>query len=238
MKGIKILIFIIVILAVILGLKVSGILSGESSEEGIMTQEEIMSLIKKATEYNNIYVKSMPGESSEGEIFKKDNIMAVKTDNGFIWINNETGETLLFADDKVIKNMNIDIVEPLQGQKNSVEFLEALIKERIIELKYKDVEIVNGRETILVDIHVDETLLKQYSAELEKLNTGWRYEEFFPNEEETENKETKIIELKIDKETGIILDDSYIDFSVGIVTDEDVKKPDLTKYEVIDANEM
>jgi len=253
MNWTKTLIIIIIILSIILGLKIAGV---DLIKDDKMSQTEILYLIKKGMiADNNYYSKN----NKNVEVFKKDNIVLIKSNNIiYLWVNNETGENLLVDTEnkKAYKLSKLITHNDDDSSRIFIEALSKLFENGLFSLQEEERKIIGDREVIVLGMGFNKNITKEEFVELrnayEKMSNGAWIESANLADRDTvlqqnivtedEITEEEFIELKekeaslfmIDKETGIIVNEEWIEFSTGTVTDEDVKKPDITGYEVIE----
>lgn len=178
-----------------------------------MTQTEIQDIMRKAQVYTNYFLvqrQEEAEEKQEKEIFVNGNIAVEKREDSYIWTDYETGERI-----SVLYEKNIATIEK--------------IKERSF---------------YLIDIEEYAKYSYKYLGDMEYEGKNCAVAEY--------KSENNYIDLFIDKESGFILKEErykvenkikkgekratykIVEFKLNQVTDEDILKPDITKYKVID----
>lgn len=220
MKEIKILLFIILILLVIFGIKISGIKLFKQKDK--LTLEQVKELISKSENVTNYYCET---EGDSNAFFKtikrKDNIKveepAETSSNNNIeykWINDEENKVIVIGNSyhKDYPNKKIAIVQYTDLYKGNYYpriLFDSILKE-MKKFEYKKEENYNGYNCIVVN---------------------------FMDEEN--NK----VELWIDKEYGFIMReivekngektaDAKFNYKFNCITEDDVKEPDLSNYAI------
>lgn len=181
--------------------------------------EELNALIQKGLQQSNYYVKYTYKGGEPTEIWAKDNVELTK-DNGYItWKNYNTSEELFISekDKKYIipksDNNTVSFKEVLTGVSYYLDKPYYKI-ESMIEEKYNDKESVAYTFIYLTSFYA-----RHYNYYLTiwiDKETGFilKQEEYYINEQETEITE--------------------YDVQIGIVTDEDIKRPDKTGYTLVE----
>ncbi len=226
-KVLKVLGIIITILIVTLIIYYAVIhFDGFLNKDNPMTRSEVIELLEKGKEYPNYYYASESSwifgslNESKTETYIKDNIVKIVVDGEILdWTNYNTEEHIgLFEMNgkKYAGISNLDNFETNEEGQRGFDY-SLIAREDIygMEFKYLGKKQVNGRDTILVKV--------------------WNKDGF-------EMDSTKFY---IDEETGLIMrrvDYTALGFikidcdrnvKMDIVTDEDIQRPDLEGYEIL-----
>ena len=226
-KVLKVLGIIITILIVTLIIYYAVIhFDGFLNKDNPMTRSEVIELLEKGKEYPNYYYASESSwifgslNESKTETYIKDNIVKIVVDGELLdWTNYNTEEHIgLFEMNgkKYAGISNLDNFETNEEGQRGFDY-SLIAREDIygMEFKYLGKKQVNGRDTILVKV--------------------WNKDGF-------EMDSTKFY---IDEETGLIMrrvDYTALGFikidcdrnvKMDVVTDEDIQRPDLEGYEIL-----
>lgn len=226
-KVLKVLGIIITILIVTLIIYYAVIhFDGFLNKDNPMTRSEVIELLEKGKEYPNYYYASESSwifgslNESKTETYIKDNIVKIVVDGEILdWTNYNTEEHIgLFEMNgkKYAGISNLDNFETNEEGQRGFDY-SLIAREDIygMEFKYLGKKQVNGRDTILVKV--------------------WNKDGF-------EMDSTKFY---IDEETGLIMrrvDYTALGFikidcdrnvKMDVVTDEDIQRPDLEGYEIL-----
>lgn len=226
-KVLKVLGIIIAILIVTLIIYYAVIhFDGFLNKDNPMTRSEVIELLEKGKEYPNYYYASESSwifgslNESKTETYIKDNIVKIVVDGEILdWTNYNTEEHIgLFEMNgkKYAGISNLDNFETNEEGQRGFDY-SLIAREDIygMEFKYLGKKQVNGRDTILVKV--------------------WNKDGF-------EMDSTKFY---IDEETGLIMrrvDYTALGFikidcdrnvKMDVVTDEDIQRPDLEGYEIL-----
>ncbi len=229
-KAKKILKVIITILTLlILALIVQQIYiryDGKIDKSDSMSKSEIIELLKKGEQYNNCLITYKPNQSSitaemliypepEQRVYVKDKIMkSVIGDNVFRYVNYNTKESITIFDH--LQAFISDTNEEFSILEYARECVE---NEEKYSFEYIGEKEINSRKTIIIKLIYNESNHNEY------------------------------IKLYIDKETGVEYNSIYFyykgpilikkgqDMSVEFdcVTEEDVKRPNIAGYMIIDS---
>lgn len=226
-KVLKVLGIIIAILIVTLIIYYAVIhFDGFLNKDNPMTRSEVIELLEKGKEYPNYYYASESSwifgslNETKTETYIKDNIVKIVVDGETLeWTDYNTEEHIgLFElnGKETASVSNLDNFETNEDSQRGFDY-SLITREDIYntEFKYLGKKQVNGRDTILVKV--------------------WNKDGF-------EMDSTKFY---IDEETGLIMrrvDYTALGFikidcdrnvKMDIVTDEDIQRPDLEGYEIL-----
>lgn len=226
-KVLKVLGIIIAILIVTLIIYYAVIhFDGFLNKDNPMTRSEVIELLEKGKEYPNYYYASESSwifgslNESKTETYIKDNIVKIVVDGETLeWTDYNTEEHIgLFElnGKETASVSNLDNFETNEDSQRGFDY-SLITREDIYntEFKYLGKKQVNGRDTILVKV--------------------WNKDGF-------EMDSTKFY---IDEETGLIMrrvDYTALGFikidcdrnvKMDVVTDEDIQRPDLEGYEIL-----
>ena len=226
-KVLKVLGIIIAILIVTLIIYYAVIhFDGFLNKDNPMTRSEVIELLEKGKEYPNYYYASESSwifgslNETKTETYMKDNIVKIVVDGETLeWTDYNTEEHIgLFElnGKETASVSNLDNFETNEDSQRGFDY-SLITREDIYntEFKYLGKKQVNGRDTILVKV--------------------WNKDGF-------EMDSTKFY---IDEETGLIMrrvDYTALGFikidcdrnvKMDIVTDEDIQRPDLEGYEIL-----
>lgn len=228
MKEVKILVIIIIILAIIFGIKISGVF--ENKEE--LTLEQVKEIIAKSENIKNYtYKNNYNGE----EILRKynNNKEYFEMNGNKYYTDYEKNEAIaIVKDSKKVLIMNTILKEEMKSLKESFY----LTAENAEEYNYIGEEIYKGKNCIVIELN------RKYE-EIEGLD--WYFNK---SEKEIINEKYKNQMIKnqiwIAKDEGVILkvvsklgDEESVqefEFEFNCVSDEEVQAPDLSGYEIID----
>ena len=222
----KILIIVLIILAItIIGLVVRETIihnDGKIDKSNPMTREEIIALLDKGATYNNYYYcPSNEGDTYKTEYYIKDNIQVTYNNSKlYEWVDYNNSEQILLWGPE--GTATIGNTTKREDNQNGYDY-STMAKPELYNNEYQYIgeKEENGRTIIIVKLTTKNGL-----------STG-------------------IDKYYIDKETGLILgrfnSNRFLfittfhaggsndrNVKIDIVTDEDIKKPDLTGYEIID----
>ena len=219
MKQIRVLVIIILILVVILGIKISGIKIFE--KKGELTLEQVKEIVAKSENITNYYCEK---EGEENGFFKsikrKDNIKVEEpeeTRSNYIiyrWINDEKNKVVCVSNSyhKDYPNKKVAVVQYTDLYKGNYyqQSLFDSILNQMEEYEYKGEEIYNKYDCIVVNF---------------KMNDKSNVELWI-------DKESGFIMKEIIEEDGKTTYEVKLNYKFNCVTDDDVKEPDLSNYEV------
>ena len=222
----KVLIVILSILAIIIiGLIVRETIihnDGKIDKSNPMTREEIIALLDKGATYSNYYYcPSNEGDNYKTEYYIKDNVQVIYNDSKlYEWVDyNNSEQILLWGPEGTATIVNTTKREDNQHGYDYSTMTKSEFYNN--EYEYIGEKEENGRTIIIVKLTTKNGLIRG------------------------------INKYYIDKETGLILGrfnsnrllflttfyaggSNDRNVKIDIVTDEDIKKPDLTGYEIID----
>lgn len=218
----KILIILLIVLIIILGISMIREIminsEGKLDKSSPMNREEVISLLEKGKTYTNYYYcPNVFDTELKTEYYIKDNIIVCYVDGALkSWTDLNNKETMHIWDmgkEKLVATISSNINE---GKYSQAGFDYSLVADtENYDFEYLGEKERNGRNTIVVSVSYKGT-----------------------------NSDTKFY---IDKETGLVVDRKditkagFISVYIGdcdrnvkldVVTDEDVKRPDLAEYEV------
>lgn len=211
-------IVLIVLILLIIGLCIREIIlnsDGKLERTSTLSREEIIQLLEKGANNNNYsFSKESSAEKLETKYYVKDNMVSCYVDNELSsLINYNTNEVIRILGDKkaqIINNVNL-----MENSQHGYDY-SLVVDNQNYDYEYIGEKDENDRKVIIIKIYHKGT-----------------------------NAYTKFY---IDKETGLILSKNtitkflFISYSidkssrkieVGVVTDEDIKMPDLVGYEII-----
>lgn len=209
MKGIIALIVIILVLGTILGIMMFSPNNETSSK---ITETEVKALVQKGAEQKNYYAKyNMIG--AETEIWVKDDIALSKKDKYITWKNNvNPSENLLIDTDKKTALTGSQALASMDSNDYyGSSYIYAMNRE---DSKIKDIkqERYNNEECIVFKI------------------------EGYANYTVWLSKETGLILKTIMQNEGLEALVTEYNVKVNLVTEQDVKKPSTTGYNVVNTN--
>lgn len=223
----KILIGILIILAIIIiGLIVRETIihnDGKIDKSNPMTREEIIALLDEGATYNNYYYcPSNEEDTCKTEYYIKDNVQVIYNDSKlFEWVDYNNSEKILLWGPQGTATI-VGETTKAENNQNGFDYSTMTNPEFYNnEYEYIGEKEENGRTIIIVKLTTKNGLLRG------------------------EDK------YYIDKETGLILgrfnSNKFLfitkfyaggsnsrNVKIDVVTDEDIKRPDLTEYEIID----
>lgn len=209
-----IVIFIVLILIAIWGIREYVLWNdGDLQKDNSMSREEVLELLKKGEEYPNYYISFVDSNNAKYDIYVKDNVFVEYCNNEFrLREDYNTNEYIMIfkTADKELAGIN-NSLEKQEYRQASMDY--SIVNK--LDYKYLGEKEVDGRQVIYIQLEDDSAYTK----------------------------------FVIDKETGIIVDridlsksfiftthknESKRELKLDIVTDEDVARPDLSKYEVVE----
>ena len=230
MKTIKILIVIIIILAIVFGIKVLGPKKSETNKG--LTLEQVKEIVAKSENVKNFYYENtsetelniIPYNKIPKSIKRKNNkkIMKIYYDGiDYIWVNDEENKVISISkwDHKDYPNKKVALIDYTDLYKENFHQkpLFDILLENMQEYEYKGEEKYNEYNCIMV-------------------NFIWYYEGKKIENELWIDKESGFIMKIIFKEDGKEIGRGEYNYKFNCVTDEDVKEPDLTNYAVEEMN--
>lgn len=226
-KVLKVLGIIIAILIVTLIIYYAVIhFDGFLNKDNPMTRSEVIELLEKGKEYPNYYYASESSwifgslNETKTETYMKDNIVKIVVDGETLeWTDYNTEEHIgLFElnGKETASVSNLDNFETNEDSQRGFDY-SLITREDIYntEFKYLGKKQVNGRDTILVKVW------NKDGFEMDSTK-------FYIDEE------TGLIMRRVDYTAlGFIKIDCNRNVKMDIVTDEDIQRPDLEGYEIL-----
>ena len=175
--------------------------------------EEVLELLKKGEEYPNYYISFVDSNNAKYDIYVKDNVLVEYYNNEFLRREDyNTNEYIMIfkTADKEMAGVN----KELKKEKYRQNVMDYSIVNKL-DYKYLGEKELDGRQVIYI-----------------QLKSGSAYTKFVID------KETGIIVNRIDLSKAFIFrtnkNESKRELKLDVVTDEDVARPDLSKYEVVE----
>ena len=205
---------IVVLLIAIWGIREYALWNdGNLQKDNSMSREEVLELLKKGEEYPNYHVSFVGSNNEKYDIYVKDNVFVEYCNNEFrLREDYNTNEYIMIfkTADKEVAGVNNNL-EKLEYQQGSTNY--SIINK--LDYKYLGEKELDGRQVIYI-----------------QLKYGSAYTYFVID------KETGIIINRIDLSKAFIfttnINESKRELELDVVTDEDVARPDLSKYEVVE----
>ena len=215
----KKVVLIVVLCIVVLLIAIWGIREyvlwndGKLQKDNPMSREEVLELLKKGEEYPNYHVSFVGSNNEKYDIYVKDNVFVEYCNNEFrLREDYNTNEYIMIfkTADKEVAGVNNNL-EKLEYQQGSMDY--SIVNK--LDYKYLGEKELDGRQVIYI-----------------QLKSGSAYTKFVID------KETGIIVNRIDLSKAFIFrtnkNESKRELKLDVVTDEDVARPDLSKYEVVE----
>lgn len=227
-KVLKVLGIIIAILIVLVAIYYVVIhFDGFLNKDNPMTREEVVELLEKGKEYPNYYYASENRwifgslNESKTESYIKDNVEKIMVDGKLHrWVDYNTQENILIFEDNEGKKYagisNLDNFEENEESQRGFDY-SLISNEEVFntDFKYLGEKQVDGRDTIIV---------KVWNKDWVEVDSTKFYID----------KETGLITRRIDYSAlGFIKIDCNRNVKMDIVTDEDIERPNLDEYEVL-----
>lgn len=227
-KVLKVLGIIIAILIVLVAIYYVVIhFDGFLNKDNPMTREEVVELLEKGKEYPNYYYASEDRwifgslNESKTESYIKDNVEKIMVDGKLHrWVDYNTQENILIFEDNEGKKYagisNLDNFEENEESQRGFDY-SLISNEEVFntDFKYLGEKQVDGRDTIIV---------KVWNKDWVEVDSTKFYID----------KETGLITRRIDYSAlGFIKIDCNRNVKMDIVTDEDIERPNLDEYEVL-----
>ena len=205
---------IVVLLIAIWGIREYALWNdGNLQKDNSMSREEVLELLKKGEEYPNYHVSFVGSNNEKYDIYVKDNVFVEYCNNEFrLREDYNTNEYIMIfkTADKEVAGVNNNL-EKLEYQQGSMDY--SIVNK--LDYKYLGEKELDGRQVIYI-----------------QLKNGSAYTKFVID------KETGIIINRIDLSKAFIFttnkNESKRELKLDVVTDEDVARPDLSKYEVVE----
>ena len=215
----KKVVLIVVLCIVVLLIAIWGIREyvlwndGKLQKDNPMSRDEVLELLKKGEEYPNYHVSFVGSNNEKYDIYVKDNVFVEYCNNEFrLREDYNTNEYIMIfkTADKEVAGVNNNL-EKLEYQQGSMDY--SIVNK--LDYKYLGEKELDGRQVIYI-----------------QLKNGSAYTKFVID------KETGIIINRIDLSKAFIFttnkNESKRELKLDVVTDEDVARPDLSKYEVVE----
>ena len=215
----KKVVLIVVLCIVVLLIAIWGIREyvlwndGKLQKDNPMSKEEVLELLKKGEEYPNYYISFVDSNNAKYNIYVKDNVLVEYYNNEFLRREDyNTNEYIMIfkTADKEMAGVN----KELKKEKYRQNVMDYSIVNKL-DYKYLGEKELDGRQVIYI-----------------QLKNGSAYTKFVID------KETGIIINRIDLSKAFIFttnkNESKRELKLDVVTDEDVARPDLSKYEVVE----
>ncbi len=227
-KVLKVLGIIIAILIVLVAIYYVVIhFDGFLNKDNPMTREEVVELLEKGKEYPNYYYASENSwifgslNETKTEIYIKDNVEKIMVDGKLHrWIDYNNDENISIFEDNEGKEYagisNLDNFEENEESQRGFDY-SLISNEEVFntDFKYLGEKQVDGRDTIIV---------KVWNKDWVEVDSTKFYID----------KETGLITRRIDYSAlGFIKIDCNRNVKMDIVTDEDIERPNLDGYEIL-----
>lgn len=209
-----IVIFIVFILIAIWGIREYVLWNdGDLQKDNSMSREEVLELLKKGEEYPNYYISFVDSDNVKYDIYVKDDVFVEYCNNEFrLREDYNTNEYIMIfkTADKEVAGIN-NSLEKQEYRQASMDY--SIVNK--LDYKYLGEKEVDGRQVIYIQLEDDSAYTKFVT-----------------------DKETGIIVDRIDLSKSFIFtthkNESKRELKLDVVTDEDVARPDLSKYEVVE----
>ena len=188
------------------------------------TRDQVIELLDNGSKYNNYY-RTVNTENGKEEFYYKDNILACYYDSKLkYWMNLTDGSRrMIFIDDydsdsvgEVVDFENI--IFPMEN--TQLGYYSTIYDTENFDFKYKGITKINDRDTLIVetDSKIDSSLKIKYYID----------------------KQTGVIVKRTEFDKVLFLTKDKKEYDRGImfdvVTDENIKEPDLTNVETYEIN--
>lgn len=226
-KGKKILKCVLIILLILI---ISAIFyeiviysDGFVNQNNYMSRQEVVELLEKGKSYPNYYYSAGSNlDKTKTEFYIKDGVQKVIWNGEVIqWKNYNTNENIHILGEKDGKNYvsisSIDNTENKYSQQGFDYSLIADMENFNYNYKYLGEKEIDGRTTVIIEV---------WDKDSSELNSTKFYID----------KETGLITKRVDYGNIGFLKIKFIsdrNLQLNIVTDKDIEKPGLTKYEVL-----
>ena len=188
-----------------------------------MSRQEVVELLEKGKSYPNYYYSAGSNlDKTKTEFYIKDGVQKVIWNGEVIqWKNYNTNENIHILGEKDGKNYvsisSIDNTENKYSQQGFDYSLIADMENFNYNYKYLGEKEIDGRTTVIIEV---------WDKDSSELNSTKFYID----------KETGLITKRVDYGNIGFLKIKFIsdrNLQLNIVTDKDIEKPGLTKYEVL-----
>lgn len=211
----KKVVLIVVLCIVVLLIAIWGIREyvlwndGKLQKDNPMSKEEVLELLKKGEEYPNYHISFVGSNNEKYDIYVKDNVFVKYCNNEFrLREDYNTNEYIMIfrTADKELAGVNNNL-EKQEYQQGSMDY--SIVAES--DYNYLGEKELDGRQVIYIQlkngsVHTKFVIDKETGIIVNRINLSKAF--IF-----TTNKNESKRELKLD-----------------VVTDEDVARPDLSKY--------
>ena len=215
----KKVVLIVVLCIVVLLIAIWGIREyvlwndGKLQKDNPMSKEEVLELLKKGEEYPNYYISFVDSNNAKYNIYVKDNVLVEYYNNEFLRREDYNTNEYIMIFKTAYKEM-AGVNKELKKEKYRQNVMDYSIVNKL-DYKYLGEKELDGRQVIYI-----------------QLKSGSAYTKFVID------KETGIIVNRIDLSKAFIFttnkNESKRELKLDVVTDEDVARPDLSKYEVVE----
>lgn len=188
------------------------------------TRDQVIEMLDNGSKYNNYY-RTVNTENGKEEFYYKDNILACYYDSKLkYWMNLTDGSRrMIFIDDydsdsvgEVVDFENI--IFPMEN--TQLGYYSTIYDTENFDFKYKGITKINDRDTLIVetDSKIDSSLKIKYYID----------------------KQTGVIVKRTEFDKVLFLTKDKKEYDRGIrfdvVTEENIKEPDLTNVETYEIN--
>lgn len=177
------------------------------------TRSKVVELMKKTENYNNFEITYNNGE----KVLYRNNVLLQKNAEITIWTNYETKEKISIIQNEQYPNGKVIVENNVENDYEGLRYYLKYINNNTYHYKYIDEEEYNQKECVIIELENknENVCIKLY---IDKANGTTVKAEYYKI---NENERT----LEISNEYNIKLDQ---------VTNNDIIKPDLTKYNDIE----
>ena len=206
---------IVVLLIAIWGIREYALWNdGNLQKDNSMSREEVLELLKKGEEYPNYHVSFVGSNNEKYDIYVKDNVFVEYCNNEFrLREDYNTNEYIMIfkTADKEVAGVNNNL-EKLEYQQGSMDY--SIVNK--LDYKYLGEKELDGRQVIYIETN-DNGFIEKYVID----------------------KETGLIVNKINYYKRFLIftvkSESKKDIKLDVVTDENVARPDLSSYTVVES---
>ena len=220
------IIFLIILAIIIIGLIVREAIiynDGKIDKSNPMTREEIIKLLDKGATYNNYYYcPSNKGDEHKTEYYIKDNVQVTYNDSKISeWCDYNSSEKIWFWGPKGTATIVGEITKPENNQ-NGYDYSTMTNSEFYNnEYEYIGEKKENSRTIIIVKLKTKKGFLRGEDKYYIDKETGLILGNF---------NSTKVLFITTFYAGGA----NSRNVKINVVTDKDIKRPDLTGYKIID----
>lgn len=232
MRRVIILVIVILVLSGILAFKILNQKNISPSQN--MSREEVRQLLEKGAKVDNYIAKytiEIDDERQDVTKIVKGNIIILETETMYTWQNLDTEERIIISYDKKTaiyskeSGIGTDISKSLPSQKDVISFMD----DAEYEYSYIKEEKIEGIEYEVIELSC--TYTTAGSSETDKEDVKSKAMIWI-------NKDSGMVtkyETDVKNDMGEKSSTSFeYDIQINVVKDEDIKKPSLDGYEVID----